>query len=231
MKRLFAILLLTWVTNLNAQTLWSSREYRIPGLGSKSTDFGVRYSNLVDIDTLLLSFGHGKELNKNMEGNLMAAIGATDVPGLDSFLNVEFGGDLTPKYEFVLESGAKIVPFARVGLTGNLFSNYRETKVGEDLFYEYFYTTGEMYLDFYGNYTAGLSYIGEDNKWAVSSEIGKYRSLGGDLNSEVFGDYESSIWTSQMYFKVGATSEIKLMYSVEAESEMKTIGLFWSRSW
>ena len=166
-----------------------------------------------------------------MEGSITAAIGATDIPGVDGFVNLEFGGDLTPKYEFVLESGAKIVPFARVGLTGNLFSNYRETKVGENLFYEYFVTSGDTYLDFYGNYTAGLSYVGVDNKWAVSSEIGKYRSLGGDLNSEFFGDYESSIWTSQIYFKVGATSEIKLMYSVEAELETKTIGLFWSQSW
>jgi hypothetical protein len=230
MKRLLAILLLTWVTNLNAQTYWSSREYRIPGLGSKSTDVGVRYSNggfEQDIDTLLLSFGHGRELNKNMEGSVMGAIGYTDIPSADSYLNVEIGGDLTPKYEFVLGSGAKIVPFARVGITGNLFSNYRETTVGRDYFYRYYYATGDMYFDFYGNYAAGLSYIGVDNKWAVSSEIGKYRSLGGDLDY----DYETSIWTSQMYFKVGATSEIKLMYSVEAESEMKTIGLFWSRSW
>jgi hypothetical protein len=187
----------------------------------------VRYSNIEDIDTTLLSFGLGRELNKNMEGSVMAAIGATDIPGVDSFLNVEFGGDLTPKYEFALESGAKVVPFARVGITGNLFSNYSETTVAEDFFYEYYYTSGDSYFDFYGNYTAGLSYIGVDNKWAVSSEVGKYRSLGGDLDF----DYESSIWTSQMYFKVGATSEIKLMYSIEAESEMKTIGLFWSRSW
>ena len=227
MKPLTILLLFAWAGNLNAQTYWSSREYRIPGLGSRSTDLGVRYSNIEDIDTTLLSFGLGRELNKNMEGSVMAAIGATDIPGVDSFLNVEFGGDLTPKYEFALESGAKVVPFARVGITGNLFSNYSETTVAEDFFYEYYYTSGDSYFDFYGNYTAGLSYIGVDNKWAVSSEVGKYRSLGGDLDF----DYESSIWTSQMYFKVGATSEIKLMYSIEAESEMKTIGLFWSRSW
>ena len=81
-----------------------------------------------------------------------------------------------------MESGAKVVPFARVGITGNLFSNYSETTVAEDFFYEYYYTSGDMYFDFYGNYTAGLSYIGVDNKWAVSSEVGKYRSLGGDLD-------------------------------------------------
>jgi hypothetical protein len=223
------MLLFAWASHLNAQTYWSSREYRIPGLGAKSSDVGVRYSNggfAEDVDTLLLSFGHGRELNKNMEGSVMAAIGYTDIPSADSYLNVELGGDLTPKYEFALESGAKIVPFARVGITGNLFSNYRETTVGRDYFYRYYYATGDMFFDVYGNYSAGLSYVGVDNKWAVSSEIGKYQTLFGDLDF----DYHTSFWTSQVYFKVGANSGIKILYSVEAESKLKTVGLFWSRS-
>lgn len=226
MKLLIKILLFAWASHLNAQTYWSSREYSIPGLGSRNTDIGVRYSSVNDLDTTMLSYGSGKELNKNMGSSFNAAIGGTSVPGVDTFINFELGGDLTPKYEFALESGAKIVPYARVGVTGNLFSNYSRTVVAEDFLYEYYYTSGDMYFDVYGNYSAGLSYVGVDNKWAVSSEIGKYQTLFGDLDF----DYDTSFWTSQVYFKVGANSEIKILYSVEAESKMKTVGLFWSKS-
>ena len=228
MRVLISILLFTWVVGLNAQTYWSSREYRIPGLGQKSLDIGMRFSSYADIDTTLLSVGYGWESskNKNLEWGVTGALGSTDLP-VDNFSNFELGGDLTYKHEKVLQSGAKIVPYARGGLTFNHFSNYRETTVGYTWTHRYYYASGDMYWDFYGNYTAGVSYIGVENKWAVSSEIGQYRSLFGDLDL----DYEDTIWTSQIYYRLGETSGIKLMYSVEADSEMETIGVYWSKVW
>lgn len=233
MKLLISILLFAWAGSLNAQTFWSSREYRIPGLGARSAEMGARFSSYEnwygeDVNTTLLSAGFGGELSKNIEGSVTGALGWTEIPGVDNYFNLELGGNLTPKYEIVLESGAKVVPYARGGITCNLFSNYRETTVAETFFHRYYYASGDSYFDFYGNYTVGLSYIGVENKWAVSSEIGQYRSLGFN---DLIIDYKETIWTSQIYFKVGPTSGIKLMYSVEADSEMKTIGVFWSRVW
>ncbi len=223
-----------FLADLEAQTMWSTREYRIPGLGEKTIDAGFRYSNLSsnlgasqpDLTTWNISINMGQSHNDHIETQITGNIGSTDHYGNDDYTNFDLGFDGTLKYEYTTAGMHKIVPFARAGVTASLFSNYEEHTVGYDGYYRYYTTSGNSYFDFYGNYSAGLAYVSPTQKWAVSSELGTYTWLGGDLDLD---SYSEPFWSTHLYMGVFEESGIKLMYSLELDSEMSTWGIYWSK--
>ena len=195
-------------------------------------DVGMRYSNISytgqpNLETYMFSLNAGKSINDYSETQITGGLGSTDYYGVDDYTNFDLGWDMILKYEKVMASGSKIVPFARGGVTLNVFSNYQEHTVGYDAYYRYYTTSGTTYVDYYGNYSAGLAYIAPNEKWALSTELGTYHWLGGDLD---MGDYSETFWSTHLYYKAFEESGIKLMYSYETDSEMSTYGIYWTKN-
>ena len=232
MKSVFSILLFCLVLELNAQTAWSTREYRIPGLSQQSMDLGLRYSGVNDsgdtnLRSLMFSSSWGKSVNDFWETQFTFGLGGTDYYNNNKLSNYDLGWDMVLKYEEVALSGSKFVPFARGGITLNLLadprhSNTSVSKYRKDL------PSGQTYLDYYANYSAGIAYVAPHQKWALSTEWGSYHWLTGDLD---LGDYTESFWSTHLYYGAFKESGIKLMYSYELDSEMSTYGVYWHKNY
>lgn len=230
------ILLITFqlfIITSQAQTFWSSREYRIPGLGQKSLDVGLRFTGAENnagtsvFDSTLFSITYGKNIDEKTEFSFGGALGGTDIDGFDNYTNFELFGDVVYKREKILESGAKLVPYVRAGGVLNYFSNYEETTIGYTWTHRYYTYSGESHFDVYGNYSAGLSYVGLNDKWAASTELGQSRHLFGDLDP----GYELNIWTSQLYYGLWENSGLKFSYTHDLDYARDSWGLYWSKTW
>ena len=198
-------------------------------------DLGLRWSNTQtkgtfpgDLNNYSLSVNAGKTLNDYTEGTILGAFGILDYWDIKNFMNIELAWDLVLKYEKVLASGAKVVPYGRAGATMNYVSNevtdYGYTAAGQPVSR----TTGSSYLDFYGNYSAGLSYVAPNNTWAISSEYGFYSWLGGDIDWVAEPDQEA-FWSTHLYFETSDDAGIKFQYSYEIDNEKSTYGIYYTR--